>query len=90
MLKAVTFKPSRIGCPSIPGTMKGIVASLKGVEKVTVHYEERTLEITFDDARISPDDIIKTIGKEMGLAMQVADTASDNKGKPTAAETCPM
>lgn len=64
--------------------------SLQGVEKVTVHYDERTLEVTFDDTKVSEDDIIKTIGKEMGLAMQIADKASDKKTETTAAETCPM
>lgn len=81
MIKKVTFHPSRIGCPSIPGTMKGIVMSLPGVQEVKVRYEERCLDVTFDDEKISKDDIIKKIGQEMGLAMEAQSNVAD---------TCPM
>ena len=59
MIKATTFHPSRIGCPSLPGTMKGIVGSMPGVKDVAVRYEERSLDVTFDDAEISEEEIVK-------------------------------
>lgn len=87
MTKTVVLNPSRIGCPSIPGTMKGVVMSIKGVKEVKVKYEERSLEVTFDDAEISEDEIVKKIGEEMGLAMKTGD---GDKDVGSAANTCPM
>ncbi len=88
MIKTITLHPSRIGCPSLPGTMKGIVASLKGVSDVKVRYEERSLDVTFDDAQITPDAIAKSIGRELGLMMEVGDHGATKDGN--VAETCPM
>ncbi len=82
-----TFYPSRIGCPSIPGTVKGIISSLPGVEGVKVRYEERAVEVTFDDAKTSPEVISGKIGEEMGLAFEARDTPPSGG---SAAETCPM
>lgn len=88
MIKTVTLHPSRIGCPSIPGTMKGLVMSIDGVSDVEVWYEERSLDVTFDDERTSSDTIIKKIGEEMGLALEVGDDRGVKEG--SAADTCPM
>ena len=88
MIRTITLHPSRIGCPSLPGTMKGIVASLEGVSDVKVRYEERSLDVTFDDAQITPEAIITTIGRELGLMMEAADHGATKNGN--VAETCPM
>lgn len=88
MRKTITFHPSRIGCPSIPGTMKGIVSSMPGVEEVNVRYAERSLDVTFDDAKIDPDMIIKKIGQELGLHMEIGEPAAKKEGN--VADTCPM
>ena len=88
MTQSITLHPSRIGCPSIPGTMKGIVSSLPGVENVNVRYEDRSLDVAFDDSKITAETIIKKIGEEMGLAMEVAALGSKKEGAP--GETCPM
>lgn len=88
MIQTVTLRPSRIGCPSIPGTMKGVVHSIPGVENVVVRYEERSLDISYDDAKASPEEIIKKIGAEMGISMQIAEYGiAKNKD---ISETCPM
>ncbi|MCH7605109.1 cation transporter [Patescibacteria group bacterium] len=89
MIKTVTIHPSRIGCPSIPGTMKGIVNSVDGVKDVKVRYEERSLDITFDEEKTSEEEIIKTIGQEMGLAMEIAESHGAKKDE-NVADTCPM
>ena len=88
MITKITLVPSRIGCPSIPGTMKGIIMSVKGVQEVSVHYEERSVDVMFDDKETSIDQVIKAVGDEMGLAVR----AKDDKGKEdgSVAETCPM
>ncbi|MDP2664540.1 MAG: cation transporter [bacterium] len=89
MIKTITLHPSRIGCPSIPGTMKGIVMSIPGVEDVKVRYEERSLDVTFDEAKTSENEIIKKIGQEMGLAMEVGETHGAKK-QGNVSGTCPM
>lgn len=88
MIHTTTLHPSRIGCPSLPGTMKGIIASLPGVTEVSVRYDERSLDITFDDTVISPDTIIKKIGSELGLHMEEGVQNAVKEGG--AAATCPM
>lgn len=87
MIKKITLHPSRIGCPSLPGTMKGIVISMSGVSEVNVRYEERSLDITFDDEKTSAEAIIKKIGSELGLMMEVGEFMAK---KGDVAETCPM
>lgn len=88
MIKTITLHPSRIGCPSIPGTMKGIVMSLPGVADVKVRYDDRSIDVTFDDENVTTQKIKETIGREMGLAMEEGDPGAAKTG--TAAETCPM
>lgn len=88
MVKTVTLHPSRIGCPSIPGTIKGIVMSFPGVQDVKVRYEERSLDVSFDEDKVKPEEITKKIGEEMGLAMEVAEYGS--KKQENVANTCPM
>ncbi len=88
MIKNITLHPSRIGCPSIPGTMKGIIMSVKGVQDVIVRYEDRSVDVIFDDAQTTIDQIIKTVGNEMGLALEAAGHGSIKNG--SVAESCPM
>lgn len=90
MTKTVIFEPSRIGCPSIPGTMKGIIMSLQGVKKVTVHYDERSLEVTFDESEVLQEEIARAIGKETGIAIEVRSESRNQKNGASAANTCPM
>lgn len=87
-MKTITLHPSRIGCPSLPGTMKGMILSIPGVTNVVVRYEDRSLDVTFDETKVSPEDIIKKIGQETGLALEVGTPGGSKPG--TAAETCPM
>ena len=88
MIKKITLHPSRIGCPSIPGTMKGIVSSITGVKDVLVRYQERSLDITFEDRATNTDEIIKKIGEEMGLAMELGEDKASKEGNVS--DTCPM
>ena len=62
--------------------------SIDGIQDVKVRYEERSLDITFDEGKITPKEITKKIGEEMGLAMEVADHGS--KKEENVANTCPM
>jgi copper chaperone CopZ len=87
-MKTVTLHPSRIGCPSIPGTMKGMMLSIRGVTGVNVRYEDRSLDVTFDETKVLPEEIIKKIGAETGLALEIGDPGGSKQGG--AAWTCPM
>lgn len=87
MLRKTTLHPSRIGCPSLPGTMKGIIKSLDGVIDVDVRYENRSLDVTFDDQKIAVGAIIKKIGDELGLMVEEGELSAKKEG---VAETCPM
>ena len=88
MKQTVTLHPSRIGCPSLPGTMKGMVMGIPGVEDVKVRYEDRSLDIAFDDSKTNPKAILKVIGEELGLAMEVGSPSGKKEGN--VADTCPM
>lgn len=88
MIKKVTLYPSRIGCPSLPGTMKGVIISIAGIKEVDVHYEERALDITFDDSLVSVEEMTKKIGNEVGIAMM--EKGKVTNGGEGAGETCPM
>ena len=66
----------------------GMVNSINGVQNVKVRYEERSLDVTFDDGKTSQEEIIKKIGSEMGLAMEVGQPNASKDGKVE--ETCPM
>ena len=88
MVKNITLHPSRIGCPSIPGTMKGIIMSVKGVQHVNVRYDDRSVDVAFDDAETTVEEIIKAVGAEMGLALELAEPGASIA--KNVAETCPM
>ena len=87
MIKKATLHPSRIGCPSLPGTMKGIIMSIDGAKEVDVRYEDRSLDVVFDDEKTSVSAIIKKIGDELGLMMEEGEIGAKKEG---VAETCPM
>ena len=88
MIQTITLHPSRIGCPSLPGTMKGIISSMPGVQEVKVRYEERSLAITMDNTKTSAEEIVKKIGQELGLAMEIGEPSASKEG--SVEETCPM
>ena len=89
MIKTLHFRPSRIGCPSIPGTVRGINVSLPGVQDAKIHYDERSVAVTFDDSQVSPADISQKIGEEIGLAF-IASGEEKPGAIESPAETCPM
>lgn len=87
-MKTITLYPSRIGCPSLPGAMKGIVNSLPGVHDVKVHYETRTLDVTFDETKTAEQDIIKEIGRELGIAMQTINPMENPQEESPSKRAC--
>lgn len=61
---------------------------MEGVKEVDVRYEDRSLDVAFDDEKISSQDIIKKIGQELGLMMEEGEFQAKKGGD--IAETCPM
>lgn len=68
--------------------MKGIIMSVNGVQDVVVHYENRSVDVTFNDQEATIEGIIKAVGDEMGLALELAKPGSS--ASIDVAETCPM
>ena len=62
--------------------------SIKGVKDIKVRYEDRSLDVTFDDAETSTEEIIKKVGDEMGLKLEEGEFAASKEGGVS--ETCPM
>ena len=89
MIITIPLHPSRIGCPSISGTMKGIIMSVNGVRDVVVRYDDRSVDVTFEDKETSIARIIKAVGDEMGLSLEVAKSGG-SPASSDVAETCPM
>lgn len=67
-------------CSSIPGTMKGIIASIGGVKNVEIKYSEGLLALTFDDTKVAPSDIVRKVGAEMGIALEAWAPSDTNRG----------
>ena len=62
--------------------------SVKDVQDVVVRYEDRSVDVTFDDNKTTIEQIIKAVGDEMGLALEVTKPGSAKSGN--VAESCPM
>lgn len=76
-MKTITLFPTRSHCPSLSGSLMGMIRSLNGVYHIRAHYESRALEITFDEASISLESIIAAIGRETGRAFTSKPPTSD-------------
>ena len=68
--KSVTLAVPRMTCPTCPVTKE---ASMKeqGVASVTVRYEKKELIVSFDDAKTTPDAIMKSTAA-VGFPSQIA------------------
>lgn len=69
-MTSVTLVPQRKVCPSIPGTAKGIIMSQPGVTAAEVHYEERSITVTFDEGKTTAEALAAAVGKEIGIALR--------------------
>ncbi len=82
-MQTITLFPLRANCPSLSGSLIGIIRSLHGVDGVRAHYETRALEITFDETVLPLEDIIVTIGRETGLAFGPQPPVPDEQNTAT-------
>jgi len=70
MQKVFTFKPSRLGCSSVAATIKGNVVPHKGVESVKVRFDAGVFDVSYDDEKITEEEIMKVVQKNLGIAIE--------------------
>jgi len=69
--KTVTLAVPGMTCPTCPLTIKKALLKEKGVESVAVRYDKKELVVSFDDARTTPDSIMKSTAA-VGFPSQIA------------------
>ena len=69
--KSVTLAVPGMTCPTCPVTIKKALMKEQGVVSVTVRYEKKELIVSFDDAKTTPDAIMKSTAA-LGFPSQIA------------------
>jgi mercuric ion binding protein len=69
--KSVTLAVPGMTCPTCPITIKKALMKEQGVANVTVRYEKKELIVSFDDAKTTPDAIMKSTAA-VGFPSQIA------------------
>jgi mercuric ion binding protein len=69
--KSVTLAVPGMTCPTCPVTIKKALMKEQGVASVTVRYEKKELIVSFDDAKTTPDAIMKSTAA-VGFPSQIA------------------
>ena len=60
-MTTMTLNVPDISCGHCKSSIEGAVIELSGIEKVEVHIEERTVDVSFDDAALKVDAIVDAI-----------------------------
>ena len=60
---SITVTISGMHCESCASGITAMLKRVEGVAKVNVSYEERRATVDYDDAKTSPEEIIKVIQK---------------------------
>ena len=64
-----TFKITDMHCPSCPMRLEGLEDTLPGIHKIRGSYQKQNLEVEFDEAVVSEEQIrgaIKKLGYTLG------------------------
>jgi periplasmic mercuric ion binding protein len=69
--KSVALAVPGMTCPTCPVTIKKALRKEQGVASVTVRYEKKELIVSFDDAKTTPDAIMKSTAA-VGFPSQIA------------------
>ncbi|HTF62299.1 MAG TPA: cation transporter [Edaphobacter sp.] len=69
--KSVTLAVPGMTCLTCPVTIKKALMKEQGVASVTVRYEKKELIVSFDDAKTTPDAIMKSTAA-VGFPSQIA------------------
>ena len=69
--KSVALALPGMTCPTCPVTIKKALMKEQGVASVTVCYEKKELIVSFDDAKTTPDAIMRSTAA-VGFPSQIA------------------
>lgn len=69
--KFVILAVPAMTCPTCPVTIKKALMKEPGIASVTVRYEKKELIVSFDDAKTTPDAIMKSTAA-VGFPSQIA------------------
>ena len=69
--KSVTLAVQGMTCPTCPVTIKKALMKEQGVASATVRYEKKELIVSFDDAKTTPEAIMKSTAA-VGFPSQIA------------------
>ena len=69
--KSVRLDVPGMTCPTCPVTIKKALMKEQGVASVTVHYEKKELIVSFDDAKTTPDAIMRSTAA-VGFPSQIS------------------
>lgn len=60
-MTTTTLNVPDISCEHCKNSIEGAVGELSGVDKVEVHIDSKTVELSFDDGALSMDTIVEAI-----------------------------
>ncbi|NNF64664.1 MAG: heavy-metal-associated domain-containing protein [Acidimicrobiia bacterium] len=60
-MTTTTLNVPDISCGHCKSSIEGAVSELSGVDKVEVHIDAKTVELSFDDSALSMDTIVEAI-----------------------------
>ena len=69
--KSVTLAVPGMTCPTCPVTIKKALLKKQGITAVAVRYQEKKLVVSFDDAKTTPEAIMKSTAA-VGFPSQIA------------------
>jgi mercuric ion binding protein len=69
--KSVTLAVPEMTCSTCPVTIKKALTKEQGVTSVTVRYDKKELIVSFDEAKTTPDAIMKSTAA-VGFPSQIA------------------
>lgn len=82
--ETVTIKAEGMYCVNCEARVESALAGLDGVKDVTADNESETAKVTYDPAKVTPEDMVATIDNETayvgGMPGEAADSGSDDGG----------
>lgn len=64
-MKTQTFTLSNLTCPSCEDHIEGLENTLVGVRSIKANYKQSTMDVVYDEAKLTADDIVKAV-EDMG------------------------
>lgn len=67
-MKSETFIVTDMHCPACVMRLEGLEDELDGVDRITANYKKQNMVVTFDEIKISTDQIKKAVS-ELGYTI---------------------